>query len=601
MSEHDEPIAVTGVGALFPGAPTTADFWRDLTVAAERLSEVPRTHWLAEDFVDPRPGTPDKVPTGRGGFLPPTPFPFTELGVPPSTIPATDTAQLLALVVARRVLREATGGRPFDRDRVAVILGVASATELVAHMAGRLQLPLVERAMAAAGVAAPLAGQVSQVLRDSWLPWQPDTFPGLLGNVVAGRIANRLDLGGANYVVDAACAGSLAAVDAAVGELVRGRADLVVTGGVDTLNDILMYMCFAQTGALSPSGRCRPFAADADGTLLGEGIGLLALRRLADAERDRDPIYAVIRGVGSGSDGKGTSIYAPLAEGQARALRRAYARAGVSPATVGLVEAHGTGTRAGDAAELAALRQVYEEGGARPGATALGSVKGQIGHTKAAAGSAGLIKVVLALHHRVLPPTLDVPTGPGLSGGPFHLARAIRPWLSAPGTPRRAAVSALGFGGTNFHVVVEAYDGPARPPKLRSTPTELVVVSGADPAEAEARCRALAGAPSLAQAAWDSQRAFDPSAPVRVAVVAGSPTELAERLGAAARTLAGGPAGGAGVFVGVGPALGPVALLAPGQGAQRLGMGGALAIAFDRVREVWDRADPESTERVFPP
>src|SRR5262245_484386 len=176
---------------------------------------------------------------------------------------------------------------------------------------------------------------------ESYVGWQEQSFPGLLGNVVAGRIANRLDLHGTNCVVDAACASSLSAIHLAGLELQAGRADLVVTGGVDTFNDIFMYMCFSKTPALSPSGDARPFDVKADGTILGEGLGVVVLKRLADAERDGDRVYAVIKAVGSSSDGKGNAIYAPSAAGQVRALRTAYQLADVSPASIELVEAHG--------------------------------------------------------------------------------------------------------------------------------------------------------------------------------------------------------------------------------------------------------------------
>ncbi|MCP4804403.1 MAG: hypothetical protein GY884_03560, partial [Proteobacteria bacterium] len=247
--------------------------------------------------------------------------------------------------------------------------------------------------------------EFSEYIASGYQPWQESTFPGLLGNVVAGRIANRLDLGGTNCVVDAACASSLAALDIAVNELYLGQSDVVITGGVDTLNDILMFMCFSKTTALSPSNDCRPFSDKADGTMLGEGIGMVALKRLEDAERDGDTIYGVIKAVGSSSDGRAKSIYAPVSSGQAKALERAYERAGYGPETVELVEAHGTGTKAGDAAEFGGLAQTFSPASEERQWCALGSVKSQVGHTKASAGSAGLFKVVMALHHKVLPPT----------------------------------------------------------------------------------------------------------------------------------------------------------------------------------------------------
>jgi acyl transferase domain-containing protein len=203
----------------------------------------------------------------------------------------------------------------------------------------------------------------------------------------------------------------------------------------DTLNDIFMHMCFSKTQILSPTGDVRPFSRKADGTLLGEGIGLLVLKRLPDAERDGNRIYAVIRGIGSSSDGRSQSIYAPCIDGQVNALAAAYAAAGVDPATVGLVEAHGTGTRVGDKVEFQALCRVLGASGPGPARRcALGSVKSMIGHTKAAAGAAGLVKAVLALHHKVLPATLkaeEPDPALDLDHSPFYLNTRTRPWFPA--------------------------------------------------------------------------------------------------------------------------------------------------------------------------
>src|SRR6185312_10938976 len=253
-----------------------------------------------------------------------------------------------------------------------------------------------------------VADDVVARIADSYVGWQENSFPGLLGNVVAGRIANRFNLGGTNCVVDAACGSSLSAAHMACLELQTGRSNMVITGGVDTFNDIFMYTCFTKTPALSKGGHARSFDATADGTTLGEGVGMVVIKRLADAKKDGDRIYAIIRGIGTSSDGRGKSIYAPSAEGQTRALQDAYRVAGVSPDTIELVEAHGTGTAVGDGIEVSALTGVYRE--ARKDGTwvALGSVKSMIGHTKAAAGSAALVKTALALHHKVYPPTLKV-------------------------------------------------------------------------------------------------------------------------------------------------------------------------------------------------
>jgi acyl transferase domain-containing protein len=230
----------------------------------------------------------------------------------------------------------------------------------------------------------------------------------VLAKVISGRIANRLDLTGSNYTIDAACASSLAAVDAAVKELATGASDMVVCGGADLHNSINDFLMFSSVHALSPSGRCKTFDASADGIALGEGVAAVILKRLDDAERDGDRIYAVIKGVGGSSDGKSLGLTAPRREGQVRTLERAYGQAGISPAEVGLIEAHGTGTVVGDRTELGTLAEVFGNAGARPASCAVGSVKSQIGHTKCTAGMAGLVKVALALHRSVLPPTINV-------------------------------------------------------------------------------------------------------------------------------------------------------------------------------------------------
>ena len=319
------PIAIVGVSALFPGSTDATGFWRDILAGRDLLSDVPESHWRIADYYDPDPKAPDKTYARRGGFLDPVDFDALAWGLPPSTLPATDTSQLLALIVAQAVLQDAAGAQfeHMDRSRISVILGVTSAQELLFSMVSRLQRPVWEQALRDSGLDEDLVETACARIAASYVPWQEASFPGLLGNVVAGRIANRLNLGGTNCVTDAACASSLSALSMAVSELQLGTSDLAIAGGVDTLNDIFMYLCFSKTPALSPSGDCRPFSASADGTMLGEGLGMVALKRLADAERDGDRIYAVLRGLGTASDGRSKSVYAPVSAGEAQALRRA--------------------------------------------------------------------------------------------------------------------------------------------------------------------------------------------------------------------------------------------------------------------------------------
>ena len=240
------PIAIVGLSTLFPGSEDVAGFWRDVLEARDRIVDVPASHWLIEDYYDPDPAAPDKTYCKRGGFLSPVAFDPMEFGVPPNALPATDSAQLLALIAAKRVLEDAARKRQghVDPDRISVVLGVASTTELVVAMGSRLQHPVWRKALREAGLPEPEVADICRRIAGEYVPWQESTFPGLLGNVVAGRIANRLNLGGMNCVVDAACASSLAAVELAIKELEAGDSDMVVTGGVDALNDIMMYMCF---------------------------------------------------------------------------------------------------------------------------------------------------------------------------------------------------------------------------------------------------------------------------------------------------------------------------------------------------------------------
>ncbi len=502
--QNFEPLAIVGMSCLFPKAQTVEDYWANIKEKVDAITEVPAaTHWNPEDYFDADKKRPDHVYTKNGGFLDAVDFNPAEWGIAPSDLDSIDTSQLLSLVVAQGALVDAgyTAKREFNRDNVSVILGLTGTLELVVPLGARLGHPIWRRTMQHAGVSPEITEEVVKNIGKAYVGWQENSFPGLLGNVAAGRIANRLNLGGTNCVVDAACGSSLSAINLAAMELWTGKTDMAITGGVDTFNDIFMFMCFCKTPALSPTGQARPFSVDNDGTIIGEGIGMVVLKRLSDAERDGDRIYACINSVGTSSDGKGKAIYAPAAEGQKKALRRAYEQAGVSPRDIGLIEAHGTGTGAGDEAEVSALREIYGPATDNRPWCALGSVKSQIGHTKAAAGSAGLIKAALALYHKVIPPTIKVTKpAPSLAAEaiPFYLPDQIRPWLSEEGRPRYAAVSALGFGGSNFHVVVSEYTAE-KPTWDWERGTELITISGKSVADIKTSLAAVEKASNAAQ------------------------------------------------------------------------------------------------------
>ena len=603
------PLAIIGMGCMFPLANDVETFWNNIKDGVDAISEIPESHWRASDYYDQDPKAADKVYAKMGGFLSPVEFNPMEYGILPNAIEAIDTSQLLGLLAVEQALKDAgySSDKTFDRDRVSVILGVTGTLELVIPLGARLGFPQWKEALDDAGVDPDLAEDIIRRISDSYVPWQENSFPGLLGNVVAGRISKHFDFGGTNCVVDAACGSSLSALNLAALELATGRADMVVTGGIDTFNDIFMYTCFSKTPALSPSGHARPYAEDSDGTTLGEGLGIVVLKRLADAERDGDRIYAVVKGIGSSSDGRGAAIYEPDAAGQTKALRRAYEQGGVAPETVELIEGHGTGTRVGDAIEVSALHDVF--GQAEKPWCALGSIKSQIGHTKAAAGSAGLIKAALALYHKTLPATIKVDKPqPSLlaENTPFYVNTQSRPWFSEGKHPRRAGISALGFGGSNFHCLLEEYQSEKKQTDWKGD-VQIVPFSAADNAGLAERLQAFNPGGdwnSLRGLAAELRREFDPEADCRLVLVAekGGADPDAQRRNALTM-LSKNETGELwetpdGVYYARGDFNGATALLFPGQGAQYPGMLGDLAMQFPAFHDALLKADQAFSEQT---
>ena len=520
-----KPVAIVGMACIFPGSPDLETYWANILEGRDLVGEVPAERWSAEQFYQAGAAAPGKTPSKWGGFISDTPFDPLQYGIPPQSLAAIEPAQLLSLEVANQAIKDAGyGERYFDREKTSVIFGAESSMELGSQYNFRNMFP-------------QYCGEIPEALDRALPSLTEDSFPGVLVNVIAGRIANRLGLGGVNYAVDSACASSLTAVELAMKELRAGTSDMVLAGGADFHNGIGDFLMFSSVGALSPTGRCRPFDNRADGICLGEGVGVVVLKRLEDAERDGDRIYAVIDGVAGSSDGKGLGLTAPRKEGQKRALDRAYWQAGVLPGEIGLVEAHGTGTVVGDRTELKTLTEIYAVGGAVPAAAQLGSVKSQIGHTKCAAGIAGLIKVAKALHHRVLPPTTQI-VAPNTSykpqTSPFQLNLEPTPWLAdAP----RAALSAFGFGGTNFHAVLSAHTMqgarganvyPAELFAIRGDSFELAAGVLRKVEEFVSRSTANFNLRDLANAAWQAG-----SGPVQCAFVATDVAALKRKLGAA--------------------------------------------------------------------
>ncbi|MBI2302160.1 MAG: acyltransferase domain-containing protein [Armatimonadetes bacterium] len=599
---------------MLPGATDVEQYWENILNRVDSVTEVPHDRWDPDIYFDPETRGGDHTYSKWGGFLSDVPFDPLEFGIPPRSLYTIEPVHLLALEVTKRALRDAGyERRTYPRERTAVVFGAGGGSSDLSNAFG-FRGQLAHFFSAKEGL--PDGRQLLAQIEDTLPQWCEDTFPGVLINVIAGRVANRFNFGGANFTVDAACASSLAAVDAAVKELQLGHADVAIAGGADTTQDIFSYLLFSNSLVLSPRGRCRTFDETADGIAIGEGVAAVVLKRLADAERDGDHIYAVIRGIAGSSDGRALGLTAPNLAGQARAVRMAYEHAQLSPATVELVEAHGTGTAVGDRTEVEALASIYQAAGASVGQVAIGSVKSNIGHTKCAAGLASLIKTARAIDSRVLPPTLHVETPnrkAGFGTNPFYPNREPRPWLDGRHAhPRRAAVSAFGFGGTNFHLVMEEYARDHLPKRAATVhrSSELLVWRAADGAELERELTRLidalaAGAePELHDLAYSlSLRAGRRSGGVTLAIVVASREALPEQLALALELLAGEvqpePAALKGVYHAAQPLLaggGKLALLFPGQGSQTPFMLSELAVHFEPVRETLERADVLLTE-----
>ena len=623
--ERPSDVAIVGMACFLPAADDVRTYWENVLNRVDAVTEVPLDRWDWRLYYDADPKKRDKICSKWGGFLSDMPFDPLQFGMPPNSLSSIEPVQLFALEAVRRALADAGyAERPFDRERTAVVLGAGGgAAQLAIAYSFRSYLPML-------ATVPGLKDKVEEILReaDKFLPeWTEDSFPGILINVIAGRVANRFNFGGPNYSIDAACGSSLAALHAGVRELEMGTSDTVVVLGADTVQNPYTYMAFSKTHAFSPRGRCSTFDEAADGIVISEGVAAVILKRLDDAQRDGDRIYAVIKGIGASSDGRDKGLTAPRPEGQLRALRRAYSKANISPARVEFVEAHGTGTAVGDRTEVASLTQVLREAEALPRSCVIGSVKSMIGHTKCAAGLAGLVNAALALHHKVLPPLLvEKPNSKAkFEEGPLYLNKEARPWIHGGSEPRVAGVSAFGFGGTNFHAVLEEYIGENRAEPqaaLDRWPIELFVWRGASAAALYSAIQpiqialARGAAPRLADLAfsiWHSS--FDANQSSTLAIAATSLNDLRQKLDAALTMLQSGSKHShdpRGIYFSDRPTRREderIAFLFPGQGSQYPNMLAQLALVFPEVRAEFDEAetilagklDKPLAKFIFPP
>ncbi|MCJ8501259.1 beta-ketoacyl synthase N-terminal-like domain-containing protein [Desulfatitalea alkaliphila] len=449
--ENKPFVAVVGMSGVFPGAMGVGPFWDNISGKVDAVAEVPAARWgTLVDWVYSDKPAPDRTYSRRACLVNTFEWDGGGTALDPAFLQRLEPWFQWVVYGAREALADCrTEG--LDLARAGVILAAIALPTAASSLLSRQIL------------SEPLFAGIGRAAADAAVPSAETRFAARVVARPAALVARALGLGGEVYTLDAACASSLYAVQLACTALQAGRADLMIAGGVSGADNLYTQIGFSQLRALSPSGRCAPFDKTADGLVVGEGAGVVVLKRLDDAVRDGDPVYGVIRGIGLSNDMRG-NLLAPESDGQLRAMRAAYAAAGWRPWDVDYIECHGAGTPVGDATELRSLRALWADAPAAAGPCALGAVKSMIGHLLTGAGAAGMIKVLLGLHHRTLPPSLKF-TAPAadspLRDGPFRVQTEPVPWPERDDRPPRAAVSAFGFGGINAHLLLEGWPAVA--------------------------------------------------------------------------------------------------------------------------------------------
>jgi enediyne polyketide synthase len=625
-------IAVVGIACRYPDADSTEQLWQNVLAGRRAFRRLPDERMNFDDYYSPDPEAPDRFYTRKAAVLEGFEFDRVAYRVAGSTFRSTDMTHWLALDTAARALVDAgfPGGEGLPRQATGVVIGNTLTGEFSRANVMRLRWPYVRRTVAGAlrelgwedeALIHFLAGLETRY-KSAFPAIDEDTLAGGLANTIAGRICNYFDLHGGGFTVDGACSSSLLSVTTAANALVNGQLEVALAGGVDLSIDPFEVIGFAKTSALA-SSEMRVYDRNSNGFWPGEGCGVVVLMRDEDAIARGLRRYAVIEGWGYSSDGKG-GITRPEAAGHQLALRRAYQAAGFGIETVSYLEGHGTGTAVGDATELRAFTEARRAADPEAPAAAISTIKGNIGHTKGAAGVAGLIKAILAVHHEVIPPaTSHFTTHPELAVERPALRVPLDPEPWPAGYPVRAAVSSMGFGGINAHVIVEQADrapdaglGPAVEALTRSRQdAELLLVDAESFSALRGRIGQLAALcdrlsfAELGDLAATLEGELD-DRPLRAAVIASDPEEAGKRFAMLLTMLDNGARSvvdiARGVFLGTSARPPRIGFLFPGQGAGRRGDGGALRRRFADVDELYRTlplppgADLVATENAQP-
>jgi enediyne polyketide synthase len=615
-------IAIVGIACRYPDTASPKEMWENVLAGRRAFRRLPDERMRQADYYSPDPKAPDRFYSPKAAVIEGYEFDRVGFKIAGSTYRSTDMTHWLALDVAAQALADAgyPEGNGLPKRNTGVVIGNSLTGEFSRASMMRLRWPYVQRVVASAlreqgwsdDQLAPFMASLEQQYKSPFAPIDEDTLAGGLSNTIAGRVCNHFDFKGGGYTVDGACSSSLLSVATACRALVNGEIDVAVAGGVDLSIDPFEVIGFAKTGALA-TGEMRVYDRNSNGFWPGEGCGMVVLMREDDAVAADRPAYALIAGWGVSSDGKG-GITRPEASGHQLAIERAYERAGFGMDTVSYFEGHGTGTAVGDATELKALSMARRLANPDAPTAAIGTVKGNFGHTKAAAGIAGVIKATLTVQHQVIPPgTGHVDTHPELQGDrpALRVPSTVEEWPA--GKPVRVGISSMGFGGINTHLVLEAPSEPRRR-KPASRPAkelvasrqdaELLLVDAVSLSDLRDRLAQLAGITAklayaeLGDLAATLQRDLSDK-PIRAAVVCASPEEADRRLSRLVDLIDGGARSvidvNDGVFLGRTGLAPRIGYLFPGQGSGRGSDGGALRKRFGSVDELYRRVNLPTT------